>query len=79
MSHNKLLTNLTCSNRTKEYCPAVVFVRTSLHPVCVLLLNAVVDLNCILINFSTTVVVLLCSNFCSFQRFLNSPFFRLIL
>ena len=36
MSHNKLLTNLTCATRTKEYWPAVVFARTSPHSVCVL-------------------------------------------
>ena len=29
MSYNKLLTNLACSSRTREYWPSVVFVRTS--------------------------------------------------
>ena len=31
--YNKLLTNLACSNRTVEYWPSVVFVRTSLRSV----------------------------------------------
>ena len=33
MPYNKLLTNLACSNRTGEYWPSVVFVRTSLRSV----------------------------------------------
>ena len=33
MPYNKLLTNLPCSNRTGEYWPSVVFVRTSLRSV----------------------------------------------
>ena len=33
MPYNKLLTNLACLNRTGEYWPSVVFVRTSLHSV----------------------------------------------
>ena len=80
MSHNKLLTNLTCATRTKEYWPAVVFARTSLHSVCVLP-RPWANIPGQYFPVQETMPWLFCYDpiFALFNLFINSPFFGLML